>query len=380
MAKGYNEVADLLRRTVDGVDQNLLYDEFSASIAILNAQRSPLIERLTFPVTEPYEEVMPIVTGNFEEADEYAQPQGIRLGGIWNMGYPLKYFDLAQRFTFRFLGRVKSSQLRAINNMALEADQWLIYQTVLNRVFDNRTNSATLEDTGTVVSVYPFYNGDQTALPAAPPTWKTYTHTTSHTHYLATSGATVDYGDLDDMWLHIYHHGYTQGGAQVILLANRDQTKTIRTFRVTGGATYDFIPAVGGPAFFTSGPLLGGGLSTASGRGLNELGSIFPGFIGTYGDIAIVEEDLLPPKYMFMFATGGKFAQRNPVGLREHQNEALRGLKLIPQFERYPLRESFYHHPLGAGVRHQAAGVVSFVDAGSTYVIPTLSRGGPGGR
>ena len=374
-AKGYNETADLLTRTVDGVDQNRLWDEFNATIRILNEQRSPLVQRFTFPVTEPFEEVMPIVTEEFEEADEFAQPKGIRLGRPWNMGYPLKYYDLAQRFTFRFLGRVPASQLRAINNTALEADQWLIYKTIFERVFDNRTFQATLEDTSTVVNTYPFFNGDQTALPAAPPTWKTYSHLTTHTHYLASGGATVNSGDLDEMWTHIYHHGYTQGGADVICLVNREQAATIRTFRVATGAQYDFIPRSDGIPFILNGTIIEGGRPTDN-TGINT----FPGFIGVYGPVSIVEEDLIPAKYMVMFASGGRFAERNPIGLREHPNAALRGLKLIPQFERYPLRESFYHHALGAGVRHQAAGVVMFVDAGSTYVRPSLARGGPGGR
>lgn len=378
-AKGYNEVADLLTRTVDGVDQNELWDEFNETIDILNEQRGPLVERLTFQVTEPFEEVMPIVTEEFEEADEYAQPKGIRLGRPWNMGFPLKYHDLASRFTFRFLGRVPASQLRAINNTALEADQWLVYKTILTRVFDNRTFQATLEDTGTVVNTYPFFNGDQTALPAVPPTWKSYTHLNTHTHYLVSNGATVDSGDLDEMWLHIYHHGYTQAGASIILLVNRTQANTIRSFRVSTGSMYDFIPATvrdGVPVrFILDGQIIGGQPGDDSG-----LGGVFPGFIGTYGPITVVEEDLIPAGYMFMFASGGRFADRNPVGLREHPNAALRGLKLIPQFERYPLRESFYHHALGAGVRHMAAGVVMQVKASGSYEIPSLARGGPGGR
>jgi len=93
-----------------------------------------------------------------------------------------------------------------------------------------------------------------------------------------------------------------------------------------------------------------------------------------------VEEDMIPAGYMLMIASGGRFAERNPIGLREHENEALRGLKLIPQFERYPLREAFYHHALGAGVRHMAAGVVMQIKASGSYEIPSLVMGGPGGR
>jgi hypothetical protein len=107
---------------------------------------------------------------------------------------------------------------------------------------------------------------------------------------------------------------------------------------------------------------------------------VFPGFIGTYGPWNVVQEDYIPEDYMLGFVTGGKFADRNPVGIREHDNAALRGLKLIPQFDRYPLRESFYHHALGSGIRHRAAGVVMQVKASGTYDIPAFATMGPGGR
>lgn len=373
-AKGYNQTDDILTETVDGVPLAQLYEEIIASLNLLNAQRSPLISRLVFQVTNPFEEVMPIVEEDFEEADEFGQPKGIRLGQPWNMGYDLKYFDLGIRYTFRFLGRATGAQIRALNNTALEADNRLVARTVLTRMFDNTTSQATIESTNRVVNVYPFFNGDVTTLPATPPSWKTYSHTTSHTHYLASGGATVDSGDLDAMYDHILHHGYHQG-ATIYLLANRAQVKTIRTFRVADGDDYDFIPLAGTPDALFRGQFSGGLPNTPSG----VADGIFPGVVGVYGNVWIVEEDYIPAGYMVMVASGGRFAERNPIGLREHENAALRGLKLIPQFERYPLREAFYHHALGSGVRHPAAGVVMKITAGS-YDVPTLVIGGPGGR
>ena len=375
-AKGYNQTDDLLLETVDGVPIASLYEEIVASVNLLNAQRAPLIEALSFPVTNPFEEVMPMISEDFEEADEFGQPKGIRLGQPWNMGYDLRYMDLGIRYTFRFLGRATAAQIRALNNSALEADQRLILQTILTRVFRNVTDTATLEGSGRAVNVYPFYNGDQTALPAVPPSWKTNTFTNTHTHYLASGAATVVSGDLDDAFEHIYHHGYTQGGASVFALVNRQESRTIRSFRVATGASYDFIPAANTPGSIFLGTLVG---SLPSGATPPGAPSTFPGVTGYYGPLTIVEEDYIPAGWMVFIASGGRFAESNPVGLREHENAALKGLKLIPQFERYPLREAFYHHAIGSGIRHPAAGVVMKVTAGA-YSIPTLSLGGPGGR
>lgn len=371
-ADGYNETADVLTRTVDGVPFEQLYAEIVDALALINANRSPLIERLTFPVTSPFEEIMPITEEDFEEADEYAQPVGIRLGRPWNMGFDMRYYDLGIRYTFRFLGRARSGQIRALLATAVEADRRLIATKILQQLFQNTNKAATLEDTGTAVTVYPLYNGDVTALPVAPPAWKSYSHTTTHTHFLASGAATANSGDLDEMFDHIYHHGHVEG-AELLLFVNRQEAKIIRKFKVPTD-DYDFIPAVGVPGSTFLGTMVGT-LASPPSDGL----ATFPGFIGNYGPWSVIQEDYIPAGYMVGLASGGKYSIRNPIGLREHENEQLRGLKIIPQFERYPLRESFYHHALGTGVRYPGSGVVMKVTA-STYTVPSVSISGPGGR
>lgn len=365
---GYNEVADVQFHTVDGYNLDDLWGEFQDSVSMLNAMRSPLIDRLTFPVSRPLEKVPQLIDDEFEEADEFGQPKGIRLAQPWTLGFDLKYFDLGIRYTFRFLGENTADQVRALNASALEADQRLVFKTVLTRVFRNVATIATLRG-GTEVTAYPFYNGSTETLPVAPPSWKTYDHTTTHEHYLASGAGTVDSGDLDAMEAHLHHHGYTEG-ADLILLANRQEVNTIVTFTRTGGDQYDFLPKRG-TAFL--GTLVGELPGDRSGL------SAFPGYKGSYGDILVVEEDYIPAGYMILLASGGRRAERNPIGIREHENSGLRGLKLIPMFDRYPLRESFYHHALGTGVRHRGAGVVMKITAGS-YDVPAISGGGPGGR
>lgn len=371
-AEGYNETADLLTQTIDGVPLDQLWDEFGQVLALYNRQRAPLVEALTFTVSDPFEQVVQAVTSDFEEADEWAQPVGIRLGKSWTMGYDMRYFDLGIRYTFRFLGRAPASQLRQLQNSALDADQRLIYRTVFNQLFTNVTKTATLEDTGTVVNVYPLYNADS---PVAPPSWKSHTHTTSHNHYLATGAATVRSADLDGMEDHIYHHGYMEDD-NLILIVNKTEFNVIRKFRITAGDQYDFIPAAGDFAATFYGTLVGN-LPRAPQGGI----STYPGFRGTYGPWNVFVEDMIPTKYMLGFATRGPRNPDNLVGLREHEHPQLRGLKLIPQYDRYPLRESFYHHALGSGVRHRGAGVISQVTTNGSYAPPaSIIYGGPGGR
>ena len=100
----------------------------------------------------------------------------------------------------------------------------------------------------------------------------------------------------------------------------------------------------------------------------------YPGLqtIGTYGPVVVVEEEYIPAGYMVMLASGGELDIRNPVGIRQHDNASLRGLRLVKgRTPDYPLIDSFYLHGFGTGVRQRGAGVVQQVVASASYTIPS---------
>jgi len=49
-----------------------------------------------------------------------------------------------------------------------------------------------------------------------------------------------------------------------------------------------------------------------------------------------------------------------------------RGLALVARDEKYPLETSYYQMRRGFGVGNRLNGVVMFLDAGSTYTVPTV--------
>lgn len=94
--------------------------------------------------------------------------------------------------------------------------------------------------------------------------------------------------------------------------------------------------------------------------------------IGSYGPALIIEEDYIPAGYFVTLGSGGEGDLRNPVGIREHANPALRGLRLLPGNQSgYPLIDATYSRGLGTGIRQRGAGVVVQVVASTTYTIPT---------
>jgi hypothetical protein len=323
---------------------------------------------LVFPVTEVVEDVFQGgTTVDFEEASEFGVPVGVRpeVPTFYSLGYSFKWWDIGLRFTWKFLAENNGEDVEALNNQILEADNRKQFQEVFKQIFNNLTRVATIN--GQNYNVFPIYNGDSTV----PPAYKNTIHTAPHTHFLTGGAATVDSGDFDAAENHLKHHGYSwQEGSALITLANSAQVATIRTFRVATGSAYDFIQAETVPPWAMTTADIDAALERpgaappSSFRGLT--------IAGRYGPWLIVEEDLIPAGYMLHFASGGSQDVRNLVGLREHRNASLRGLRIVKgQEPDYPIINSYYQRGFGTGVRQRGAAVVTQVTVSGTYTIPS---------
>lgn len=362
--RGISTEGDVLTQTIDGRPLNEIWSEFQASVNMHNERRQRIVDLLTFPVVQPIEDVPQITGDDFEEASEFGEPKRIRGGAYFSLGYDFKWYDVGLGYTWKYLAEATAAQVESLNNMVLEADNRLLFSKVMAAVFNNTDRVATVRNQA--VNVYPFYNADTTV----PPTYKGNVFDGTHTHYYRTGSATVDSGDLDDIEIHLKHHGYgSQNGSQLFLMVNSAQSAIIRSFRVATGSSYDFIPAQGQAPFLlptNTGGIAGGAQAASSFQGLNVL--------GTYGKFLVIEEDYIPAGYLFGFATGGEQQATNPVGLREHQNPGLRGLRLVKgRTQDYPLVDSFYQHGLGTGVRHRGAGVVAQLATAGAYQVPAIA-------
>lgn len=361
-AGGYNAAADLVTQTIDGFDLNSLWTEFQQTMAVQNAQRQTMVNFLTFGVTNPQERVPQVNSGKFERASEYGEPRGIRpAAGYFNLGYDFDWYDLAARFTWKFLAEAPASQVEAINSMAITADNELVFGKVMDALFQNANREADINGVQDV-PVYALYNADGTV----PPSYKSNTFDGTHTHYMVSGAAALVSGDIDDMYENLRHHGYSfENGTRVLMLVNSAQSAPIRTFRVATGAAWDFIPAAGAPGLFLPrDQALFGTQVAASLQGLNVIGS--------YGPVVIIEEDLIPPGYVLMTGSGGPDNLQNPVGFRQHANASLRGLRLVkgPNPD-YPLIDSFYNRGFGTGIRQRGGSVVMQVKESGAYEPPT---------
>lgn len=380
--KGYHTQHDaLVTQTADNVDINALWAEFQATLDIFNARRQALVTLLTYPVTNLIERVPQVGSAEFEDATEFGVPQGVRVAlSYFTLGYDFRDYDIATRYTWKFLRDSDARAVQAIHQAVLEADNRLIFRRVMEAIFDNRNRVTDINNAN--IPVYPLYNADGTV----PPAYKGTTFLSTHTHYLISGGVAdgggkvhVDSGDLQEMVTHIRHHGYgTETGTTFVLLANTIDAADIRTFRAgvanfNGAvALYDFIPSSASPSLIVPNAQgLIGTLPPSSFQGLTVIGS--------YGGILIIEEDYIPENYLFMFGTGGTANLQNLVGLREHANAAYRGLRILPGNQNgYPLVDSFYSRSFGTGIRQRAGGVVLQLKAAAPYDVPDQYERGLG--
>lgn len=357
--KGFNERADIIV-AADGTDFNEFWNEVNAAIALRNQHRNRMIAAFSYPVTSSTIQITTPSEVEFEEASEYGQPVGIKGTGarFWR-GFDFKFYDLAIRYTWMFLAEADRGQLQNNLNLALDADNKLLYYRVMKTIF-NPLNVSGITDNNEPITAYKFYNADG----EVPPKYKTNTFAGTHNHYLVSGGATVDSGDLDALATELGHHGYTMNnGYRLVLWVNPAQSAVIKTLRVAGGASYDFIP--------NASSLAGGVWVPNNGTYVGAPSGTLPGEIGTYGQFHIVEEDYIPAGYIVALASGGPDNLINPVGVREHKNPAYRGLKIIPgQRSQYPLIDSFYRRGIGTGILQRGGGVVMQVKASGSYDIP----------
>lgn len=383
---GYMTQGDIVQKLADGTDLNDLWGEFQAVLNVFNAHRQTLVDFLTFPVTNNIETVPQGTTVNFETASEFGVPVGVGTKiNYFQMGYDFNWYDVATRFTWKFLLEVDARQVEMIHAQVLEGDNRNVFNKVMNALFRNTNRTATI--TGNNYTVYSLYNGSLAAAEVPPP-YKSYTFDTTHNHFLTTNNAALipsnqldsngvvdaTKNGVEQMIDHLRHHGYGENeGSVLVMLVNKQEADTVRLWRLNVAsnlyrAHYDFVPSSASAPIILPNALLGAGLlgeqppSTIGGMPV----------MGSYGPVLVIQEDYIPPGYILMFATGGTAGLPNPVGFREHANAQVRGLQLLAGNQSgYPLQDSFYRRGFGTGIRQRGAAVIMQVVTGTTYTIPT---------
>jgi hypothetical protein len=374
--RGYNAAGDIITETQNGVSLNDLWNDYQDMLREFNAKRDTLLNFLTWRTTAAREDDINRdgALVDFEEATEYGEPVGVRprIPTSTSLGYTFKFFDVAARYTWQFLANADSQQVDTIADQVAEADNRLMFRHVLTTLF-NPVRRINREGN----NVYPFYAG---AVGDKPPDVGTTTFADSHNHYVTTNSATLTPAHLESLQTLLTEHGYKRSaGYTIIVLINDGDTteNRLRQFRSiaqinpsTPDAThgnFDFVPAQG------TSPLLLPTDVRLSDNGVVRPPATIAGMevVGAYDQMVFVKNSFVPAGYLAAFATGGQESVQNPVAIREHPNQSLRGLRLVKgKTPDYPLIDSFWLRGFGTGIRRRGAGAVLQVVASATYTAP----------
>jgi len=364
-ARGTSTRGDIIATTADGADLRNTWNEFQEALALLNAQRDGLAAALSFPTSARAELVAQTTSRDeFEVASEFGVPVGIRTSpDTLRLGYSFEWYDIATRYTWRFLTDADASQVDAIHGMAMAADNRNVWRSIMRALFV--PSASTVNEDGT--RIFPLWSGDG----VTPPDYLARTFTNTHTHYLCSGSAALDGLDVEQVLDTITEHGYGVNPTdQLVLFVNPAEGKQIRRLRagvaLANGAvgSYDFIAGEAAPAYLTDLEIVGTRAPTAY-AGLPLIGSIGPAYV--------CENQLIPAGYILAAATAGSNSAENPVGYRQHVRPELQGLKLLPGNQSgYPLQDATYSHGFGVGVRHRGAASVMQITTATTYVAPVI--------
>lgn len=365
MARGIVTSGDIMAATLDGISLENVWKEFQETLSVWNASRSPIAGLFTTLTTQSGQAITQANEGDdFEEASEFGAPKSLRPSvDLLTMGYPLKWYDSAIRYTEAFLRDATSGEVSALHANALEADNRLVFKQTLRALLTKTTISTrpTNED-GAII--YALWDGESDALP---PAFAGREFSAGHNHYLTTQSAQIDGVDLQDLINTVTEHGYgTSQNEQIILLVHPNQGEVIRSFRAgkegPGGVVspYDFIPSELAPAFLTSEHVIGQ-LPPAMYGNLSVIGS--------YGKALVIEDYYVPTGYVIATAAG---SGRTPLAMREHQRPEYRGMRLIPGERRYPLIDATYSRGFGVAVQRRGAAAVMQVTTSTSYTTPSI--------
>jgi hypothetical protein len=354
-APGAIDSGDLLT-TADGVTLDIIWSDLQDSLEYYSQTRGDLQAMLTFNTRQSGWKTASMGQMRWERATEYARPNRQRARPSYlSRGLPVWDYELGLMFTRKFLLRASTQEIDNQHNEAMRSDDENIVNEIL-RAFMSDTNYTFEDDeTGTVLTVLSFYNGDS----EVPPPLRGKTFTAPHTHFHATNGAFV-YADLLTMKTDLIEHGHD--GNRVLLIASNLES-TIRGM-VDGAGAKVFVPnwayenpyiqlaaadtqrtAVGlGPEYF------------AAGEGFR---------------VRIMQQ--LPDNYAVGFNSYGDNSPLNPLAFRERRNDAEVGLQLLNEdgSGTFPIVNSFYMRSFGVAALVRSNATVMFVDAGTTYVNPT---------
>jgi hypothetical protein len=355
MVYGTLQVSDLLATTTTTVADFGEDRAFQAIELDLAAHNALLLDKERDLVERTTERLLRFGSNDsmtMDEIDEYGTPDAQKVSAGQNVGLPLRRYGLSVQWTRHWFQNHTPAELAAQFVAAQDADAKIVDRELKRAIFNptNFTFTDRLVDNNAVdLAVKRLVNADSAAIPVSP-SGTTFNGAT-HTHYLATAGASLAAADLTGLIQTVVEH-YAAGEPRVYI--NKAQESTVRA--LTGFVAYvdaRIIPATSA--------------ASATGVALDRV-QIYNRAIGIYEGAEVWVKPWVPANYLFAFVAGAP----KTLGRRSRRAQG-DALVIEADDEAHPLRARVMAREVGFGVLERTNGAVLFITAGGTYTAPTIT-------
>ena len=359
MAYGTSGVLDSLAafdaQTVFDFGEDRLFDEFQRSLDAHNALVRDMVAPLVEFTNDRVRRYGANATLTMTEADEYtrADAQKVPPAG-YNLGFPLKPFQISLQWTRKFLKVATVGELRAQMVQVQRADISNVRAQVQTALFKSTNNTAYVDRMidGITIPLRALYNADSQSIPDDE--YGNTFNAATHTHYLGTASFVA--ADVESALNTVIEHGVT---GQLRIYINRAQEAAVIAM-----ANFDPLPL----------PMLSpGGGSTADVVNAPAIRpfDVYNRMIGVWnGAVEVWVKSWVPASYVAVIEDD---PSRRVLAFRTRPGSAgLGDLRLAAEDEKYPLRASTSEREFGISVWGRDQGAVLYT-ANATYAIPAFT-------
>jgi hypothetical protein len=354
MAYGTLTVGDLLanQNTIAQIGEDRVWESINTALEVHNEFVMEGMRDLATITTDQLKRYGGPDAMNMDEVDEMGRASAQKVTAGTNVGFPLRLYQVSVQWNRRYIMNATGNEFATQFVAAQDADVKAIFREMKKALFtaSNSTTIDRLVNNAISIPIKRLLNADSAQVPLGPD--GTSFNGATHTHYLATAGASLAAADLTAAVTTVAEH-YQQG--KVLIYINSAQETAVRALTgFTAIQPMQIVPAL-----------------TSQYARVNDLetSQFYNRRIGYFGNQAaeVWVKPWIPASYIFTFMSG----PRKPLCMRIRR-DGDGNLVVAAEDEKSPLRARTMEREFGMGVWERANGAALFITGGGSYVSPTI--------
>jgi hypothetical protein len=328
-------------------------DAVNQVLARYNAEKQTAFSFFVEGETTDWKTVYALGGGDeMQELGPNGRPIEQRVTGSWEVAYPIRRYAAAIGWDYETFQYLTAADLeRQVDSVAISNAKTHRKQ-IMRAIFGNANyNWTDVQGQHGVLTIRRLANSDGSTYPAT----ATSDTEADDNHYLVSSYATASISDTNNPLVTLRdeireHFGGT--GRIVAVINSAEQAKIQALTQFTDAPTAGVTP---------------GSDTAVADAGIPGVPGRFIGIDGASG-VYVYVWDRIPATYIF----ARDMDQPAPLKRRVHSAPALQGFKLEAEDVNHPLYKRSWWDRFGYAAGNRLNGAVMFLDAGSSYTVPSV--------